>query len=417
MSIVDRVKNICLSPNTEWPVIASEPAAPGALITGYALPLMAIGAVAGFVGGTLIGYTIPFVGTVRTPVTTGLVGACIAIVAGVIGLFILSFLINAFAPNFGGQPDSTQAMKVAVYSYTPAWVAGVLQIVPALGVLGILAGLYGLYLLYLGLPVLMKSPRDKSMGYTIVVVLCAIVIAFVTTFVIGAIGFGAATAGALGSAAITGSGSSGDVQFDRDSPLGRLQELGKSMEKSNAEMEAAQRSGDPNAAAAAAMNSLGALFGGGRKVDPLEIDQLKAFVPETFAGLSRRGDVNGEKNGMAGLSVSQVEANFTDGAGKSVTLEITDSGGASGLMGLASWASLAGEKRDESGTEKTARVDGRMTHERDSKNGTDEFSVVVGERFMVSAKSSDVELQVLKAAVGALDLRRLESLKDAGVQK
>jgi type III secretory pathway component EscS len=37
-------------------------------------------------------------------------------------------------------------------------------------------GLYGLYLLYLGLPVLMESPQEKSLGYTITVIIAAIVI-------------------------------------------------------------------------------------------------------------------------------------------------------------------------------------------------------------------------------------------------
>jgi hypothetical protein len=44
-----------------------------------------------------------------------------------------------------------------------------------LGILGIL-GLYSLYLIYLGLPVLMKVPEDKALGYTIAVIVSAIII-------------------------------------------------------------------------------------------------------------------------------------------------------------------------------------------------------------------------------------------------
>ena len=44
-------------------------------------------------------------------------------------------------------------------------------------------GLYGLYLLYLGLPVLMKAPREKSLGYTVTVVVAAIVICVVIGFI------------------------------------------------------------------------------------------------------------------------------------------------------------------------------------------------------------------------------------------
>ena len=87
----------------------------------------------------------------------------------IVSVFVLSLIINALAPTSAAE-EQRQAFKVAVYSYTPAWIAGVLQILPLLGILAILAGLYGLYLLYLGLPQLMKCPQDKAIGYTVVVV-------------------------------------------------------------------------------------------------------------------------------------------------------------------------------------------------------------------------------------------------------
>src|SRR6185503_2323160 len=198
MTIVDRVKNICLRPKDEWAVIAEEPASPGKLITGYVAPLAAIGAVAGLIGRSLVGVTLPFGGTIRVPLSTGIVTSVVTFVMAIVGVFVLSLIINALAPTFNGEKNSTQALKVAVYSYTPAWVAGVLHILPALGALSFLAALYGLYLLYLGLPRLMKSPADKAMGYTAVVVVCAIVL----TLVIGAVVGLTTSAGAFGTGAI-----------------------------------------------------------------------------------------------------------------------------------------------------------------------------------------------------------------------
>ena len=174
MSVIDRVKNICLSPTTEWPAIAEEQTTTGALLSGYVAPLAAIGAVAGLVGGSIIGRTLPFIGTYRVPFFTGISLAIFTFVMAIVGVFILSLVIDALAPTFGGEKNSSQALKVAVYSYTPAWVAGALQILPALSILTLLAGLYGIYLLYLGLPRLMKSSKDKALGYTGVVVVCAI---------------------------------------------------------------------------------------------------------------------------------------------------------------------------------------------------------------------------------------------------
>ena len=418
MSIVDRVKNICLTPNTEWPVIAAEPASAGSLITGYVIPLAAIGAAAGFIGGSVIGRTLPFIGTYRTSLASGLVFACFTLVMAVVGVFVLSLIINALAPNFGGQKDSTLALKVAVYSYTPAWVAAVLNILPLLGALAILGGLYGLYLLYLGLPRLMKCPEDKAVGYTAVVVVCAIVLSIVIT-AIGAtvVGVGMIGAGALGGAAGRGA-RGGEVQFDKDSAMGKLQDFSKKMEETSKKVEAAGTRGDSNAAGAAALEGLGVLLGGGKHIDPIALDQLKPFVPETFAGLPKKTS-SAERTGMASLMVSKAEATYGDDAQKRVTLKISDTGGASGLVGLASWASLQEEKEDDNGSERTLKVDGRLVHEKTSTRagGTNEFSVVLGERFVVSASGVGVDLKELKAAVTSLDLARLESMKDVGVTK
>jgi hypothetical protein len=377
--------------------------------------MAAIGAVAGFVGGSIIGRTLPYLGSYRVPFFSGLVVALFTFCMAIVGVFVLSFIINALAPTFGGEQNSTQAMKLAVYSYTPAWIAGVLQLLPLLGIFGIFAALYGLYLLYLGIPRLMKCPEDKAIPYTAVVVVCAIVMTFVITLIGGMI----AGAGMMGSGALSSGArrDSSDVQFDKNSPLGKLQELGAKLEESGKKMDAAQKSGDQKAQAAAAVETLGTLFGGGKRVDPVAIDQLKVFVPDNFAGLPKTAS-SAEKNGIAGLMVSKAEARYGDGASKHVTLDISDTGGVSGLMGLATWVGVEGEKEDESGTEKTQKIGGRIVHEKTSKTGgTNEFGLVLGERFIVSAKGNGVSVDELKAAISGLDLAKLESLKNVGVQK
>jgi hypothetical protein len=415
MSIVDRVKNICLTPKTEWPVIAAEPVSAGSLITGYVVPLAAIGAVSGFIGGSVLGRTLPFIGTYRTPLVAGLGVACFTFVMAIIGVFILSLIINTLAPNFGGQKDSRLALKVAVYSYTPAWVAAALNILPLLGVLAILGALYGLYLLYLGLPRLMKCPEDKATAYTAVIVVCAIVLSVAITAIGGTIaGLGMVGAGVLGNTASRGGG---EVQFDRNSTLGKLQDLGKKMEASTRKIDAAGKSGDPNAQATAALEGLGTLLGGGKHVEPIAIGELKQFVPETFAGLPKKTS-NAEKTGIASVMVSKAEATYGDDAQKRVTLAISDTGGVSGLVGVASWASLQDEKEDDNGSERTLKVDGRLVHEKTSKrDGANEFGIVLGERFVVSASGVGVELKELRASVMSLDLAKIESMKDVGVTR
>jgi hypothetical protein len=266
----------------------------------------------------------------------------------------------------------------------------------------------------------MKAPKEKAAGYTIVTIIAAIVV----YVVVGAVGGlmvagGAIGSGMLGNIASTSSGSSpsaNEVQFDKNSPMGKLQEFGKAMEESNKKMEAAQKSGDANATAAAAMDTLGTLFGGGKKVDPLEIDQIKSFLPPTLAGFAKQGNGTAEKSGFASLMVSKAEANYSDGT-KTVNIGISDSGGASGIMGLAGWAAMQTSKEDDNGSERVSKVNGRLVHEQTRKNGEDEFEIILGDRFVVSASSRDVKLNQLKTIVSALDLNKIESMKDVGVKK
>jgi len=175
MALIDRVKRILLTPKEEWPVIDAEQASVSGLYTSYIIPLAAIGPIASLIGWSAFGMRVPFVGSYRIPIGTGLRMAVVQYVLALIGVFVLGLIIDGLAPTFGGQKNRTQALKVAVYSSTAAWVAGIFGLIPALAILSIL-GLYSLYLLYLGLPILMKAPEDKAVGYTVVVIICAIVL-------------------------------------------------------------------------------------------------------------------------------------------------------------------------------------------------------------------------------------------------
>lgn len=184
MNLVDRVKNMLLQPKAEWETIAGETTGTAELYQTYAMPLAAIGPLASVIGMTIVGITIPFIGTYRVPLMNALAGAITSFALTLAGIFLVSLIIDALAPNFGGEKNPAQALKVAVYSSTPSFLAGIFQIVPVLGLLGLLLALYGLYLLYLGLPILMKVPREKAAGFTVLVVVAAIVVGIV----VGAVG-------------------------------------------------------------------------------------------------------------------------------------------------------------------------------------------------------------------------------------
>jgi hypothetical protein len=174
MALVDRAKNMITTPKTEWAVIASEEPNQGAMVTGYALPLILLGAVAAFIGYGFIGYDV--LGVRFSGISWGLYQAIMQLLFGLAGIYITTFVVDALAPSFNSQKDKGRAMQLVVYSMTPAWVGAILSIFPPIAWLGMLFGLYSLYLIYIGLPHTMKTPQDKVAIYMVVTIVALIVV-------------------------------------------------------------------------------------------------------------------------------------------------------------------------------------------------------------------------------------------------
>lgn len=183
--IVARARDIITQPSREWDVVAAEPPVTGPVLT-YVLVLAAIGPIAMVIGQQLFGINL-FVINWRPPLAYSLTNAVLGYAMAVAAVYICAFIIDALAPSFGGAKSFPQALKVSAYASTPAFVAGVLNIIPMLGLLVWVASLYGLYLLYLGLPRVMRAPQDKAVGYAVVVILAYIVVVVVLAYIVGAI--------------------------------------------------------------------------------------------------------------------------------------------------------------------------------------------------------------------------------------
>ena len=188
--LVTRAKNVLMTPKTEWPVIASERTDVATLYSSYIVPMSAIGAICRWIGMSLIGLSAPFVGTYRIPLMTGLVGAVVGLVLGLVSVYICAMVIEWLAPKFKSSGSRLDALKLVAYASTPVWVAGILQLIPVLGLLGLLAALYAIYIFYLGVPVLMKTPADQVIPYmvvsAIVMVVLFVVVGAITSAIMGA---------------------------------------------------------------------------------------------------------------------------------------------------------------------------------------------------------------------------------------
>lgn len=180
MNIIERVKNILLTPKTEWDVINGETASPPSLLMGYVLPLAVLSAI----GSCLHGLMFPGLFGMKYFI----IGAVIAFAAAVVGFYISVYVIDMLAPSFASEKNMGKSSQLVAYSATPSYIAGFLSFIPAIGLIIALAGwAYGIYLMYLGIGPLKKTPEDKKVVYMVVSFLVMIVINFVVVGILGAI--------------------------------------------------------------------------------------------------------------------------------------------------------------------------------------------------------------------------------------
>jgi len=187
-NLIARIQAILIKPKEEWVKIKAEPMPIATLFMKIVLPLAAIPAVSMFIGNAIIGRRILSFGVFRFPLGTALFHALVTYALTVASVYVAGMVINALAPSFGSKSNLENAMKLVVFSMIPGWIAGVFNILPALGVLSFIAALYGLYILYLGFQTpMMETPQDKVVPYLVVSILVVAGLMIVVSVVVGAI--------------------------------------------------------------------------------------------------------------------------------------------------------------------------------------------------------------------------------------
>ncbi|MGE4322767.1 MAG: Yip1 family protein [Sphingobium sp.] len=379
--VFNRAKALVLKPRETWAIIDAESSTVASLYIPYVAMLAAIGPVASLLGGQIFGYG-AFGIRYRPGLTSALSSAVVSYVLTLVGVFVLALVINALAPRFGGQKNQTQALKVAAYSGTAAWIAAICGLIPALAVVG-LAGLYSLYLLYLGLPRLMKAPDDKALSYTVVVILLTAILFFLVETVSGAL-----TSSAPGRGGVNLPG-----VFSRDDGSATISVPG------GGKIDVKEAEGAVGALGRMAQ----AAAGKGEDARPvIPAADLRKLLPETLAGLPRISSESGQV--MIGSTASAVY----ESDDRRITLSLSDLG-AAGAVALALAPETESER--EGAYERAARINGRYTTEKyDRNNRSGSVGVLVADRVMVQAEGRDIDLNQLKAAVAAIDARALERL-------
>ncbi len=197
------------------------------------------------------------------------------------------------------------------------------------------------------------------------------------------------------------------------------EEAARNMAEASQKMQEATKNGTVNMGDA--MNALGAAMGaanGGKKVSTVDYKVLKDMLPADLSGM-KRTEATGQKNSAMGMEISNAEGQYSNDGGGNITLKVTDIGSMTGLAGMAAYAWASTEIDRESGDEyeKTANFNGFKSHEKYNKaSKSGEISVLIGNRFVAEASGSNVEMNALKDALTKLDLKKLDGMKNQGVQ-
>lgn len=417
MGIVDRVKAIITSPKTEWPVIEAESQDIGSIYKNYLIYLAAIGPVALFVSMSIFGMSFGGV-TIRTGFFSGLVQAVVTFVLTLVMFYVIALIIDALAPKFGGQKNINNAFKLVAYGSTASLVAAALYLFPMLSMLVLLASFYALYTMYLGLPVMMKNPPGKTLPYMAVIIVCGFFAGLLMAFLSSCFGGPAEKMGKLGGAGNAGTISiktpGGEVTIDSK----KIQEATRKLEEAGKKMEAAIPSGDaakagkpanPADAGKAVAEALGALAGlaGGR--EPVSASMLKEMLPESLGEMKRESYETKDGSAM-GIKGSMAEAVYKAGE-RRVEIKIADTGGFAGLMALAGWANVTGEKDNNNETEKIYKQGNRTVREHLNKGSNDvEYSLILANGVMVEVEGAGMNVAAARKIAESLPLAKLEAI-------
>lgn len=184
--ILSRAYGLLKDPKSEWEQIRAEETNIPSILLGYVAPLAAIPPICGLIGQYAFGNRIANE-VIRPDLSDALLGVVISFAISVAMVFLLGLLVNATAENFDADRNDLSAQKVAAYSMTPAFLSGLFSLWPPLWWLSLVGIALSIFLLYRGLPILMKAPADRAVGYTTTVAIAALVASILLIAITGCV--------------------------------------------------------------------------------------------------------------------------------------------------------------------------------------------------------------------------------------
>jgi hypothetical protein len=159
--------------------------------------------------------------------------------------------------------------------------------------------------------------------------------------------------------------------------------------------------------------ALGGALGGSHRVTPVDFQTLKGMLPAALPGMTRTNASGEAKQGL-GMQATNATGTYKGADGSAVELSISDASAVSGLMEMAESLPQTTNSESDSGYEKDIMLGGRKVHEKyNTHSHHGELQALVAKRFAIDVTGEGVDMSTLESALGAVDLGKLESMKDA----
>jgi hypothetical protein len=167
--ILSRCYGLFRDPKEEWRQIRDEETTIPNILIGYVAPLAAIPPICDLIGSSIFAHML------QVEPGQAIIRAVITWIVSIALVGFLGILINVLSTNFDAERNDLAAQKIAAYSLTPAFLSGVFSLFPWLWWFSLFALAAMVFLMYRGLPILMKAPEDRALGYAATVTIATMV--------------------------------------------------------------------------------------------------------------------------------------------------------------------------------------------------------------------------------------------------
>lgn len=184
-----------IHPIEQWKKVSNAPADEFDLAVLYPVICALIPAVAWYYGSTQVGWTMS-TGNIVKLTEASAFKICIAFyLAMITSILAIGYSIFWMSKTYGAETSIAKGIAISGFTATPLFIAGFLGFHPVLWldlVFGTLASSWSIFLLFLGVPIVMRIPKEQGFLYSsaiLAVCLVWMILILVSTVILWDIGF------------------------------------------------------------------------------------------------------------------------------------------------------------------------------------------------------------------------------------